>query len=385
MLKFPINSQCTGCSACYNACHMGAISFEYNHEGFLRPIIKKEVCIECGMCKRVCQLENTEILPKNVTVGYYYSGTEEVVFNSSSGGAFSFLSDYVLSKGGVVYGARFNQNNFTIEHCNTDDFPLSDFRKSKYAESNLQKSFSSIKETLENGRHVLFSGTPCQVKGLRLFLGGKYDNLLTVDFVCHGTPSSAHLSEYLYDIQKKYKKKIISLDFRPKEKGWKKIFLKLIFNDSSSLLIPYRHSYYYWAFYNNICLKESCYTCDLNNHSYADITLGDFWGISDFQPSLDKNKGLSLVLANTEMAKSMLINIKTTNLISIPTIAYEYVYKGSAHHYNQALRTRFIHYLKKFGYLKSISFFYWRQMIFERLKDFFKRNNDEIWVYPNQR
>ena len=309
----------------------------------------------------------------------------DLLYNSSSGGAFSFLSQQILSTGGVVYGVRFNSEKLAIEHGNTDQFPLSEFRKSKYAESQLGTSFSYIKSTLQTGREVLFSGTPCQVKGLKLFLGKDYDNLLTVDFICHGTPSGKHFSEYLKYLQKKFNNNITGIDFRPKDFGWKKFYLKIVFEDGSSLLLPYRHSIYYWAFYKNLYLKKSCYTCKLNCCSMADFTLGDFWGASKTLSTIDNNKGISLVIANTCRARSFINKMNDCVLHSIPIASYNYVYEESNHKYDLSLRMKFDNYLHKYGYIRSAALFYWRYMFKERIKDLLKNNNKHIWTSSNNK
>ena len=187
-------AKCTGCGACVSNCPKKALSLQYNEEGFYHPSVNEELCINCGACEKVCHALNSvqpDTPSRNFTAYMVKSNDASIVAKSSSGGAFSLLADKVLKEGGVVWGARYNFDKERLEHCSTDDCSLDELRKSKYIESYMGDSFSKVRRQLQEGRKVMFVGTPCQVEGLTTFLSARKvdtNNLLLVRFVCHGVP-----------------------------------------------------------------------------------------------------------------------------------------------------------------------------------------------------
>ena len=188
---------CYGCGACFNACPTGAVSMKENVEGFMEPVIDAEKCIACGKCRQVCPSVNCQY-PNNPEPDIYaFSAEEKLLYDSSSGGIFTFLAENVLKKGGYVAGAAYD-DKFRVNHIIIHDIEELDLlRRSKYLQSSTGDTFQRVKELLEEGRYVLYSGCPCQIAGLLRFLGKDYDKLYTVDVLCHGIPSPKLFQEHL--------------------------------------------------------------------------------------------------------------------------------------------------------------------------------------------
>ena len=187
------DKKCTGCSACANVCPVNAIQMNENKEGFFYPFVDRSRCISCERCLGVCVV-NTEKLPKvNFIKCYSYQGPDEVRKISSSGGVFYALAQTVLEQNGVVHGAAYNSKLIGVNHCSTEDVPLENLLRSKYVQSQIDMDYRKVRTELDTGRCVLFAGTPCQIYGLKKYLKKDYENLITMDFVCHGVPSPGFL------------------------------------------------------------------------------------------------------------------------------------------------------------------------------------------------
>lgn len=307
MIAIDFDSECCGCLACVQICPKGCISIVENTEGFLMPVTDNEKCVNCNLCRKVCPVVNsdTELLTDDNTpqrVYAAYNTDEKVRLNSSSGGIFTLLAEYVLSKKGVVFGAAFSDDCKSVYHKmiekSDDIFRL---RGSKYIQSNIGNTYADAKKQLEYGRFVLFTGTPCQTEGLLSFLGKRYENLLTVDVLCHGVPSQKVWRKYIDFFETRYAAPV-SVSFRNKSDGWK---------DGGNFCIEYQNNkfvseklsknIYYSAFVYDLCLRKSCYNCKFRRaNRKSDITIGDFWGIERIAPELDDNKGISAVIVNSE-------------------------------------------------------------------------------------
>ena len=247
-------AKCTGCGACVSNCPKKALSLQYNEEGFYHPSVNEELCINCGACEKVCHALNSvqpDTPSRNFTAYMVKSNDASIVAKSSSGGAFSLLADKVLKEGGVVWGARYNFDKERLEHCSTDDCSLDELRKSKYIESYMGDSFSKVRRQLQEGRKVMFVGTPCQVEGLTTFLSARKvdtNNLLLVRFVCHGVPSNKFFTEYKHYEETKRGSKMIRFDFRPKTRGWRNSDWQMWFANGHEEHNPYYHYYYYYCY-----------------------------------------------------------------------------------------------------------------------------------------
>lgn len=327
-------AKCTGCGACVSNCPKKALSLQYNEEGFYHPSVNEELCINCGACEKVCHALNSEhsdTPSRKYTAYMVKSNDASIVAKSSSGGAFSLLADNVLNEGGVVWGARYNFEKERLEHCSTDDCSLDELRKSKYIESYMGDSFSKVRKQLQEGRKVMFVGTPCQVEGLTTFLSARKvdtNNLLLVRFVCHGVPSNKFFTEYKHYEETKRGSKMICFDFRPKTRGWRNSDWQMWFANGHEEHNPYYYYYYYYYFQLNNLLRSSCYSCHRVFHEKADITIADFWGIHTYRPENKDQEGISVALTHTQKGQNAISKIKgECSIEEIPSTAIDYIYK----------------------------------------------------------
>lgn len=299
---------CCGCSACVQACPKRCIRFDEDSMGFRYPIVDKQQCIDCGICERVCPCLN----PTNgVEPLCAFTATNPNLYeriSSSSGGIFVMLAKIVLQKKGVVFGARFDDNWEVVHSFIKDEKDLPLLMGSKYVQSSIGNSFKQVKIFLCEGKEVLFSGTPCQVAGLKNYLREQYDNLLTVEVVCHGVPSPRVWRSYLKD--KFDVSQISHISFRDKSTGWLDFSLKIEQNGKQTFVEPMSRNIYMKAFLRDLSLRPSCYNCpSKSGKSHADIALADFWGHQLINPSEFDNMGTSLVLAYTDKGKNLISNL----------------------------------------------------------------------------
>ena len=294
-----LTKNCTGCMACYNKCPNNAISIVYNEAGFYTPQIDETKCTNCELCAAVC-LQIKEPLPKEEPkVCYAVMTGDEIRKNSASGGVFALIAQQYLKKGGYVCGAAFSEDFRHVNHIIiNDEKDLIRLQNSKYVQSNIGNVFSEIKILLENGKEVLFSGTPCQVAGLNNYLGKYYNNLLTIDLVCNSIPSPLVWEKYINEIAQG--KKIIKASFRNKKYTWHASQI-LEFTIKKGLFSEtVRDDLYYRCFLEHLIINKACSTCKYTNlQRPSDLTIGDFWGIEKFDTSMDDKKGTSLLIINT--------------------------------------------------------------------------------------
>lgn len=296
------NMDCTGCSACINSCPTGAISSEKDCYGFLYPTINASKCICCNKCVAVCPVINFSEEKKPPLCCYMIIAENDIRALSSSGGAFTALARVVLENNGVVFGAAIN-DDLTVCHREAhSEAELKPLQKSKYVQSIMGNAMQKVKTYLENGRDVLFAGCPCQVAGLRSYLGRAYKNLWTVDVICHGVPSAQMLQDSLSGI-----KNISSIDFRDKNYGWECMGMTVIKQNGSRQRLSYNESRYEQGFHPNITLRESCYNCKFCEFPrQGDVSIGDFWNVKAYCPEVDDKNGVSAVLVNTEHGSKLL-------------------------------------------------------------------------------
>lgn len=309
MNKVPINkSECCGCSACVDVCPRKAIKMKEDKEGFLYPHINKNVCIDCGICGKMCAFANYKPFSSSVNNSVCYVAKHKNVntrMNSRSGGVFVSCSDWVIGRNGVVYGCILD-NNLKAVHIKAETVNLRNkMCRSKYVQSDTRDIFPEIKHDLETGRIVLFSGTGCQVDGVYSYLKQtKTDtsNLYTIDIVCHGCVSPKIYKDYLHFLENKYKGHITNFDFRDKTAcGWDGHIETFVINGKKRKSVAYRN-----IFYSNLSIRPSCYNCKYATMSHpADLTIADAWGIKKAKPEFNDNRGVSLLLVNSEKGKKM--------------------------------------------------------------------------------
>ncbi|MCI6354389.1 Coenzyme F420 hydrogenase/dehydrogenase, beta subunit C-terminal domain [Eubacterium coprostanoligenes] len=314
---------CVLCKACSNACPVDAISFTNEYLDFNYPLIDFDKCVKCNKCEMVCPTLN-EINSSSIKQAFAAKNLDENTrLKSTSGGVFIELAKVVLSNGGYVCGAVFD-DDFSVKHIVSNDIEqVKKMSGSKYSQSDIGTVYREIKDLLCGGKIVLFTGSPCQTQGLSMFLGKEYENLISVDFICHGIPSRKLLKTYLDLRKNQYNSEIKNLSFRSKDLGWHNSSVKIDFENGKVYREPITIDFYYSdLFLGNLLLKESCYNCPSRKFkSKSDITLGDFWGAEKVFKEYDDNKGISAVIANTEKGRNILseLAIDTKN-VNIETI-----------------------------------------------------------------
>lgn len=365
MIDIQDKKDCCGCSACAQRCPKHCITMIEDREGFLYPSIDLVQCIDCGLCEKVCPEinQNERRLPIDV---YAAKNLDETIrMNSSSGGIFTILAEKVIDEGGVVFGVGFNKH-WEAAHSYTETKEgLKNFRMSKYVQSIVGNTFSEAESFLKKGRKVLYSGTPCQIAGLKRYLRKEYDNLFTIDFICHGTPSPGVFRWYLAEeciriVSKKDKfskfssqsipsipkvdviantcgLEINDIRFRDKKEGWKKFSFTLNLSkktttgEKEKVLISSTldTNTFLRGFLSDFYLRPSCHDCPAKClKGGSDITIGDFWGIQDLKPEFDDDKGVSVLLINSNKA------LETVQKLSIQKLRMDY---NSVSTYNSAL------------------------------------------------
>lgn len=306
MITITNDFDCCGCNACAQRCPKNSITLVADTEGFLYPKINAESCIDCGLCEKVCPVINSNNQSqKPFKVIAAINPNENIRKNSSSGGIFTLLAEQIIKDHGVVFGAKFDKNWQVIhDYAETTD-ELAKFRGSKYVQSKIGNNFILAEKFLKEGRKVLFSGTPCQIAGLKLFLRKEYTNLFTIDIICHGVPSPKIWDLYLKTICKNTKD-IETINFRNKVSGWKNYsfhveFKAKNFSKGKGAITPinqiFHNNIFMKGFLANIYLRPSCYKCPCKpGKSRSDITIGDYWGGNIQNPEMDDDKGTSIIL-----------------------------------------------------------------------------------------
>lgn len=416
MINIAVKSKCTGCSACVQKCPKQCISFEEDREGFKYPKVKLSVCIDCGLCEKVCPVLQQD-KPRNPVIVYAAKNSNlSTRLASSSGGIFALLAETILRQNGVVFGARFD-NEWNVIHDYTESLDgLSVFLGSKYVQSKIGNTYKYAERFLKEGRKVLFSGTPCQIVGLKKYLRKDYDTLLTVDFVCHGVPSPMIWRGYLNEkirplgvdgrnmvsqLSLKDLPVITGISFRDKRYGWKKygfsvraksaskadknlVSQSVEVTDKTLLYEPHKANLYMKGFLKNLYLRPSCYACPAKcGKSGADYTLADFWGASTYVGDFDDDKGLSAVLVykNKVNIESLDMAFKVVGLNDIlsqnPAVIKSSRMKGGRdrffQHYNREHQIDLINRYSKYTIKENIRYTAIKLLVSLHLAKFIKK------------
>ena len=315
MIEIQNRGDCSGCAACAAACPRQAIEMNADQEGFLYPVINSAKCIDCGICDNMCQAKNM-IKRKREPLAYAcWNKNDSVRMCSSSGGVFYVLAEFIIAHGGVVFGAAFDEE-LMVRHVAVDSMDqVYRLQGSKYVQSIIGRTYIEAKKLLDEGRYVLFTGTPCQIDGLLHYLCHDYELLYTQDIICHGVPSPIVWKRYLNYQEQQYKKPLVREplpSFRRKEEGWKRYSISLSFDKDIEYRKYHKEDCYMQAFLKNLSLRPSCYECHSKTKiRNSDITLADFWGIEHMLPEMFDNKGTSLVLTNSEKGKHLFELLKS--------------------------------------------------------------------------
>lgn len=304
-----LKKSCTACGACVQKCPKSCITMKEDENGFLFPHVDVEKCIGCGLCDRVCHLNTDMRNDETETAFACVHRSNEVLKKSTSGGAFTAIAEIIFARGGVVYGCAY-VTPVETRHIRIDlQENLQKLRGSKYVQSTIGDSYRQALEDLRAGKWVLFTGTPCQIAGLKAFLGKPYDTLITADIICHGVPSAAYFRKFIAWYEKKYRCSVVEFDFRSKNNfGWScaGICRTENFGHIKNRKVYYFDNYYYDYFLRGEIYRDSCYSCKYTNlYRPGDFTLGDFWGAEGQKLDFNATDGCSLVLLNTEKAKSI--------------------------------------------------------------------------------
>ncbi len=333
--------ECCGCHACYNTCPVQAIEMRSDEEGFLYPVILQDKCIQCNRCKNICPVLNKPAnMPLQMAYGCYANKKEEQM-SSSSGGLFSVLARKVLSENGLVCGAAYDKVQAVYHLIIDSEADLYRLKETKYVQSQIGDAFKTIKNKLEQEKIVLFSGTPCQVAGLRKYLGKEYENLLCIDLICHGVPSPEVWQRYKKEIAngkeiervsfrnknqgmspitidyylsdgnvikespevwQRYKKEIANgkeierVSFRNKNQGMSPITIDYYLSDGNVIKESYADSVYMKGFIQNLYVRPSCFECKFKGTKRcSDLTLGDFWAVKEYYPDFDNGNGKGFI------------------------------------------------------------------------------------------
>ena len=327
MIKLSIENvdknKCCGCAACVESCPQKCISYRMDKEGFFYPNIDKSKCTNCNICEKVCPLNKDYILNNKNNTYIAYSRSEKVKQNSSSGGIFALLAEKVIEQGGAVFGASFDEK-FNLKHVKvTSKEELRKLLKSKYIQSNLLDIYKEVLLELNNNKIVLFCGTPCQVSAIKTKIANKklLENLILIDFICHGVPSPGIWNSYKTYLEKKLKGKIIDVNFRDKSRGWHD-YSFYASTENKTVCQSHELNAYMRTFLSDINIRPSCYNCFVKPSNYqSDITLGDAWKIEKERVDWADDKGTSIIITRTSKGEEYLKKIK--NEINISSSSYE--------------------------------------------------------------
>lgn len=307
MIEINDKSKCCGCEACANNCPKRCITMVEDEHGFRYPNADKNTCIECGLCEQVCPIlvgKKNEFGPDVYAV---QNKNDLIRKKSSSGGLFSVLASYVIEQDGVVYGAYMDSKQ-CVNHIEIEDKNgLDKIRGSKYLQSHINDSYKKIRQQLQEDMLVLFSGTGCQIAGLKSFLGKEYDNLITVEVVCHGVPSEKVFKKYINELEEKKGNKVKSINFRDKVEGWNNYNITITFDNGENISQKAMENEFMKGYIHNLYLRPSCKECQFKSMSSgSDILLGDFWGVNELGEPWNDNKGTSVVFVNSKKGKELI-------------------------------------------------------------------------------
>lgn len=356
MITITDKTRCSGCYACANACPKDCITLSEDTEGFRYPQVDKAVCINCRLCEKVCPMlggaDRVRGERKGIKSVACYDNNPETLAKSASGGVCNILSDYIIEAGGVVFGVAGNAIT-KVQHImaeTKEDIKL--LQNSKYLQSHMDYNYRLAKKQLEDGKTVLFTGTPCQIAGLYAYLGKDYENLLTADLVCHGVPSEKVFKKYITEHEKKAGKKVVSFH-RDKEKGWKPCLFTYVYEDGTAVTNNGRKDMFNQGFTTNMFQRPSCYTCPFAlMERIGDLTVGDWFGGTKYKELDPENKGLSMMVINSPKGEKYYELIKEKMFVreySVEEAVKESVHLGKSPRMNY-MRKAFFKNVDKMSY-----------------------------------
>ena len=355
-------NKCVGCGACINICPNDAISLQSDDIGYYRANVNENKCIDCGICSKICPALE---LPKNENslqpkCYAFITSNKNILWNSSSGGAFSIFSKIILNDKGVVGGAAWT-DDFRVNHILIDNInDLNKLQKSKYLQSYIGYIFREVKEHIEKNRKTLFTGCPCQIAGLKAYLGKNYDNLISVDLLCGNAPSSAFFKKYLKD---SFPDGIKKYEFRNKSQGYNAECILVEKHDGEKIVLRgVKQDAFQRVYHNHTMCPLHCEHCRYQKlPRFGDLTLGDFWGLSAKDKNIDVSQGVSVILANSQKGMDFLKNIPKTDIEVLKEVPLEwlggngYAIKNS-HNYASPARDLFYSAIEKMDFSKAVDY-----------------------------
>ena len=312
-------AKCTGCSACAAVCPKGAITMEPDENGFLYPVVDQNRCVRCGKCHRAC-LPAWEAVDEPAEEAFLAMAQDEsLIQKSSSGGVFSLLAEGILRRGGVVFGCAMTDDCTAAHHIGVEDLSqLWQLRGSKYVQSRTKDALRQAEIALKVDRPVLFSGTPCQIAGVKGLLGD-HENLLTVDVICHGVPSPMVWRTYLKELEQTCGAKAVRVRFRDKTEGWQRYSLVVEFENGKVYRKNVLEDLYLRGFVEDLYLRQSCHSCAFKGGNYkSDLTVGDLWGVARIRPELRSAAGVSLLIPHTDAGRKAIASLTGCTVEQIP-------------------------------------------------------------------
>ena len=312
MINIDDKSKCTGCTACANACPKQCIKMVQDELGFSYPAIDPSSCNNCGLCEKICPVMNKKDSQDSYPEKAFAVRCKDlnIRMDSSSGGVFSLLGQKIFEEYGIVFGASLNESHHVDHIAASSSDDLISLRGSKIIQSSIGYSYQNAKRYLDDGKKVLFTGTPCQIYGLFRYLGKRYDNLITQDIICHGVCSPALYDKYISYNKEKHNCDIRSIKFRDKATGWRDYSVSICYENGEKTVIQHAKDELMRAYLRNYALRPSCYNCCFKgNNRASDITLADFWGAEHFVSDLDDDKGISFVICHSESGEKFLKSV----------------------------------------------------------------------------
>lgn len=300
-------NDCCGCGGCVNICPKDAIGMEADEYGFVYPRIDGQKCVDCRLCHKICAQvgENNSAMPLKALAGSHKN--KDALLKSSSGGVFYALAEHIIEIGGVVCGCIMDENLKVMHICADNAEDCLKIRKSKYVQSDMGLVYRQVKKLLSQGKQVLFTGTPCQIAALYAVVGRKYENLTTMDLICHGVPSQLLFDKFIQYLEGRYKTRILAFDFRSKKFGWKRFSMEFTDENRRTVNIGKAREFFIPAFTGGNIIRPNCLSCKYASpNRIGDITIGDFWGYEKVKLQCDTAYGTSVFTINTENGEKWL-------------------------------------------------------------------------------
>lgn len=342
---------CTGCTACYAACPASAITMQEDDEGFAYPVVDAGNCTACGLCVKVCPVLHCPQPREPLDVYVAKAVKDDYRSRSSSGGIFPLLASEVLAGSGVVYGAGWERPSLRVIHKmvrNCEE--LEDLRGSKYVQSDLRKTFAEVRDNLKSGRPVLFTGCPCQVAGLKCFLGCEYENLICVDVICHSVGSPKVFESFKNQVSRG--RKLTHIDFRSKVHSWKTMVFRAVYENGQEECVPFVQTLYAKGWFAGWFVRPCCFSCCFKRfRSQSDLSICDAWGIENIAPFLDDGKGVSGIFVLTAKGRRWL---KTDQLCFVKVALHDLV-KNNPCIIAPMVKTRFFSWRKRARFFKQFN------------------------------